>query len=41
MADSAGDAFPDEAETSFTLHEYIEGMEAVELVTSCSFSSDS
>ncbi|EER88433.1 putative E3 ubiquitin-protein ligase UBR7 [Sorghum bicolor] len=31
MADSAGDAFPDEAETSFTLHEYIEGMEAVEL----------
>jgi E3 ubiquitin-protein ligase UBR7 len=41
MADTARDAFPDEAETAFTLDEYIEGMEAVELVTSCPSSSDS
>ncbi|CAD6336715.1 unnamed protein product [Miscanthus lutarioriparius] len=31
MADTARDSFPDEAETAFTLDEYIEGMEAVEL----------
>lgn len=40
MADTASDAFPDEAEPTVTLDEYIEDIEAVELVTSCP-SSDS
>jgi hypothetical protein len=33
MADTGRDAFPDEAEPAFTLDEYMEDIEAVELVT--------